>query len=71
MEAMTAGACFGDDVGDLPAFAALGELGQAGVSVARVAVVHGETPPEVSAAADLTVEGQEGALALLALLAAA
>jgi trehalose 6-phosphate phosphatase len=62
-------ACFGDDLGDLPAFGALEELARTGVAVARVAVVDAESPPEVALAADLVVEGPEGALDLLARLA--
>ncbi len=61
--------CFGDDLGDLPAFAALGDLARAGVAVARVAVVDADSPPEVAAAADLVVAGPTGALELLRLLA--
>jgi len=60
-----AAACFGDDLGDLPAFRALDHLAAAGASVARVAVVDAESPPEVAAAADVTVDGPAGALALL------
>ena len=63
-------ACFGDDLGDLPAFAALAELAGTGVAVARVAVVDPESPAEVALAADLVVDGPEGALDLLARLAA-
>jgi len=59
----------GDDLGDLPAFEELGTLASVGVAVARVAVVDAESPPEVAAAADLVVEGPEGVLALLRLLA--
>jgi trehalose 6-phosphate phosphatase len=62
-------ACFGDDLGDLPAFRALTELAVTGVAVVRVAVVDAESPPEVAAAADLVVDGPAGALALLHLLA--
>jgi trehalose 6-phosphate phosphatase len=62
-------ACFGDDVGDLPAFRVLAELARAGVAVARVAVVDDETPPEVAAEADAVVAGPEGALELLGRLA--
>jgi trehalose 6-phosphate phosphatase len=62
-------ACFGDDLGDLPAFAALGALAAHGVAVARVAVVDAESPPDVAAAADVVVDGPAGALALLAELA--
>jgi len=60
-----AAACFGDDLGDLPAFAALADLGRAGMAVARVAVVDADSPPEVAAAADLVVDGPAGAEALL------
>lgn len=64
-----AAACFGDDLGDLPAFDALGELAAGGMAVARVAVVDPESPPEVAAAADVTVEGPAQAVALLHRLA--
>jgi trehalose 6-phosphate phosphatase len=64
-------ACFGDDLGDLPAFAALDDLAAGGVAVARVAVVDAESPPEVAAAADVVVEGPEGAVTLLRQLAVA
>jgi len=60
-----AACCFGDDLGDLPAFAALAALGEAGLAVARVAVVDEESPHEVAAAADLIVSGPLGALTLL------
>lgn len=58
-------ACFGDDLGDLPAFAALDRLAATGVAVARVAVGDAESPPEVLAAADVVVQGPAGALDLL------
>ena len=61
-------ACFGDDLGDLEAFAALDDLGAAGAAVARVAVVDDESPPAVAAAADVVVAGPEGAVALLSRL---
>jgi trehalose 6-phosphate phosphatase len=64
-------AAFGDDIGDLPAFAALAELAAAGVAVARVAVVDHESPAVVAEQADLTVDGPAGALALLEELAGA
>jgi trehalose 6-phosphate phosphatase len=61
-----AAVCFvGDDVGDLPAFAALGRLAERGVSVLRVAVDGPECPAELIAEADATVDGPDGALALL------
>ncbi len=62
-------AAFGDDLGDLPAFAALGDLAASGAAVARVAVVDAESPAEVAEAADVVVDGPVGALELLALLA--
>jgi len=64
-----AAAGFGDDLGDLPAFAALRALAAGGMAVACVAVVDAESPPEVAAAADVVVEGPVGALALLGRLA--
>jgi trehalose 6-phosphate phosphatase len=58
--------CFvGDDVGDLPAFAALGRLASRGVRVLRVAVDGPECPDRLLAQADARVDGPEGALALL------
>jgi trehalose 6-phosphate phosphatase len=68
VEGMAAVAAFGDDWGDLPVFQALGRLSQRGVAVARVAVAHGESPPEVSAEADLVVASAAEAVALLQLL---
>lgn len=62
---MRAVAVFGDDLGDLPAFAAAAELGARGIAVARIAVVDSESAPEVAAQADLVVEGPAGAIALL------
>jgi trehalose 6-phosphate phosphatase len=73
-EPLQAAAAFGDDVGDLPAFAALDALGAAGSSlrtVVRVAAVDTESPASVAAAADLTVAGATGAVALLRALALA
>jgi trehalose 6-phosphate phosphatase len=60
-------AAFGDDIGDLPAFEAVGRLGtpEAPVGAARVAAVDAESPPEVAERADLTVAGAAGAVALL------
>jgi trehalose 6-phosphate phosphatase len=63
-------ACFlGDDLGDLPAFAALDRLSSEGVATVAVAAVDGESSPEVAAAADLVVDGPGGALAVLRWLA--
>jgi trehalose 6-phosphate phosphatase len=67
-EPLQAAAAFGDDVGDLPAFAALQRLHDDGGplrTVVRVAAVDAESPPAVAAAADLTVAGATGAVALL------
>jgi len=65
-------AAFGDDIGDLPAFAALDELHATdggGLEVVKVAAVDPESPAEVAARADVTVEGATGAVALLRALA--
>ncbi len=59
----------GDDVGDLPAFRALDQLASDGVHTVRVAVAGPETPAELTAAADLVVEGTDGVLGLLDSLA--
>lgn len=62
---MTTVAYVGDDEGDLPAFAALGALADAGARVVRVAVDTAEVSPALLAAADVVVQGPEGAVALL------
>jgi trehalose 6-phosphate phosphatase len=65
-------AVFGDDVGDLPAFDAVGELTTPDgrpLAAVRVAAVDAESPPEVAARADLTVHGATGAVELLRVLA--
>jgi trehalose 6-phosphate phosphatase len=62
----SAACCFGDDLGDLPAFAALSELALGGLAVARVAVVDPDSPDAVANAADVIVEGPRGAMDLLA-----
>ncbi len=67
-------AAFGDDIGDLPAFAALDELRAAGGAlrdVVKVAAVDAESPSEVAARADVTVQGAAGAVELLRVLAEA
>jgi trehalose 6-phosphate phosphatase len=51
----------GDDLGDLPAFAAVAELGDGLRVVARSA----EVPPALLEAADLVVDGPEGVRELL------
>ncbi len=65
-------AVFGDDVGDLPAFAAVGELNRPDggpLTAVRIAAVDAESPPEVAARADVTVPGAPGAVELLRALA--
>jgi trehalose 6-phosphate phosphatase len=69
---LNAVAAFGDDKGDLPAFAALNELtGSDGrpLYTVRVAAVDTESPAEVARRADLSVDGAAGAVALLRALA--
>ena len=59
-------ACFvGDDVGDLPAFAALADLRAGGVATASIAVRSAEAPAEVLEAADVVVDGPAGAVEVL------
>jgi trehalose 6-phosphate phosphatase len=63
--------CFlGDDVGDLPAFAALSRLRAAGKSTVAVGVASPEQPAPLAGAVDVMVDGPAGALRLLASLAA-
>ena len=65
-------AVFGDDIGDLPAFDAVGELRASDgsrLAAVRVAAVDAESPPEVATRADLTVDGATGAVELLRALA--
>jgi trehalose 6-phosphate phosphatase len=58
--------CFlGDDLGDLPAFAELERLAGDGVAAVRIAVRSDEAPEELLDAADLVVDGPEGARDLL------
>ncbi len=59
----------GDDLGDLPAFAAIRALRARGVPGCAVASASPESP-QVAAAADLVVDGPDGIVALLAALAA-
>jgi trehalose 6-phosphate phosphatase len=69
---LRAAAVFGDDIGDLPAFDAVGELRApdgSPLAAVRVAAVDAESPPEVAARADLTVDGAIGAVELLRALA--
>lgn len=63
-------AFFGDDLGDLPAFAELARLrAGGGIDTVGIAVLDAETAPEVAAAADLSVDGPVGALSVLEWLA--
>lgn len=65
-----AAVCFlGDDSGDVPAFAALKRLSDQGKVTVSVGVRSEEEPAELLEAADLLVEGPEGALGLLQHLA--
>jgi trehalose 6-phosphate phosphatase len=56
---------FGDDLGDLPAFAALDELRADGITTLKVVARSPEAPAELFAAADVVVDGPQGALAVL------
>ena len=56
----------GDDLGDLPAFAALDELAVAGVQVIKVASGGAELPVDVAAAVDLVVPGPAAVVDLFA-----
>ena len=58
----------GDDLGDLPAFAAVRSLRAGGVPGCSVASASAESP-QVAAAADLVVAGPDGVVALLAAIA--
>lgn len=55
----------GDDLGDLPAFAAAAAAGADGLEVLRVAVRSAETPPALLAQSDLTVDGPTGLFVFL------
>ena len=59
----------GDDLGDLPAFAAVRALRAEGIPGCAVASASAESP-QAAAAADLVVDGPEGIVALLAAIAA-
>jgi trehalose 6-phosphate phosphatase len=60
----------GDDLGDLPAFAAVADLVGQGLTGLRVAVRSEEAPPDLLAAADLVLDRPEGVLEFLRRLAA-
>lgn len=57
--------CAGDDLGDLPAFAALAHLREAGVPGLVVVSAADEAPAEIRRSADLLVEGPPGVVRLL------
>ncbi|MBV8961395.1 MAG: trehalose-phosphatase [Actinobacteria bacterium] len=69
LEGLHAGCFVGDDLGDLPAFDALDRLEGRGLLGVRVAVRSAEAPPELLRRADVTLDGPDGALALLSDLA--
>jgi trehalose 6-phosphate phosphatase len=69
-EGLDAMCFFGDDVGDLPAFDALGRLRADGMYVLRLAVRSGEAPAELLAQADAVLDGPAAALDVLRRLAA-
>jgi len=72
LAASCSAACyFGDDLGDLPAFETLADMGREGMSTLSIAAVDDESDPSVAAAADVVVAGPRRALAVLAWLAAA
>ncbi len=57
--------CFGDDLGDIPAFEAVSALRRAGATTVTVAVADPEIAPDVVAMADLVVDGPEAAVSML------
>jgi trehalose 6-phosphate phosphatase len=59
----------GDDLGDLPAFAAVRTLRGAGIPGCAVASGSQETPAAVAAEADMVVDGPEGVVTFLAAIA--
>jgi trehalose 6-phosphate phosphatase len=61
----------GDDTGDLVAFEALDRLAAKGAEAVRVAVADEESPPELSASADLVLRGPAEALEVLRALTGA
>ena len=64
-EGLSAVCFFGDDVGDLPAFAALDDLRADGVHVLKVVARSPEAPSRLLDAGDVVVDGPEGALTVL------
>lgn len=65
-EGCTTVAYLGDDVGDLPAFAALDRLAAEGVTTCKVAISSDELHPDVAGAADLLLDGPAAVVAALA-----
>jgi trehalose 6-phosphate phosphatase len=55
----------GDDLGDVPAFAALEEAAERGIVICRVAVVGDETPSRLRDRADVRVQSPDGLVRLL------
>jgi len=71
-EGCSAACYFGDDLGDLPAFAALADVARRrGIVTVAVAVADAESPFEVLEAADVVVQGPEEAFTVLHWLAEA
>lgn len=66
----TSVAYLGDDAGDLPAFAVLDELAEAGVTTVKLVVDSDELAEEVRAAADVLVDSPEAVAELLSRMAA-
>lgn len=70
LSSCSAGCVLGDDVGDLPAFAAIEALARSpGFTGVRIAVTGPEIPEALVKEADCTVEGPHGALGFLEELA--
>jgi trehalose 6-phosphate phosphatase len=65
VEGLTSACFLGDDVGDLPAFAALDRLRAAGLHTVKIGVRTPEAPAALLDAADIVVDGPSGALELL------
>jgi trehalose 6-phosphate phosphatase len=65
LDGMAAGCFIGDDVGDLPAFTALGRFEQDGGSAVRAVVMSAEVTPAMVAEADVLLEGPPAVLAFL------
>jgi trehalose 6-phosphate phosphatase len=64
-EKLSAAMFVGDDRVDIPAFEALDELAEEGVTTVRVAVDSTEAPPELLKRADIVVDGPAGTVALM------